>query len=108
MRFLYLDDSGKTDPNHASRFVVYAGLSVDESEWNVLHRRITGAKARYFPVRARGRPNAWELKSKDFLTPNAWKRKRNREFCYELVRILRRSDCAVYAVAAEKREAMRP
>jgi hypothetical protein len=108
VRFLYLDDSGKTDPKHASQFVVYAGLSVDESEWTPLHRRITGAKARYFPLRAGGRPNAWELKSKDFLTPNAWKRKRNREFCYELVRILRQSDCAIYAVGAEKARAARP
>jgi hypothetical protein len=107
MRFLYLDDSGKTDPNHPSKYVVYAGLSVDEANWATLHRQITGAKAAHFPLRARGRPNAWELKTKDFLTPNAWKRKRNREFCYELVRILRRLDCSVYAVIAEKTRAGR-
>jgi hypothetical protein len=108
VRFLYLDDSGKTDPNHPSNFVVYAGLSTNEGEWAALNRRITGAKAAFFPQRAGGRPNMWELKSKDFLTPNAWKRKKNREFCYELVRILQRSNCSVYAVGAEKARATRP
>lgn len=107
MRFLCLDDSGKTDPKHASKFVVYAGLSVDASEWGTLHRRITGAKASFFPLRAGGRPNEWEVKSENFLTPNAWNRKSNRSFCFELVSILRRSNCRVYAVAAEKAMAQR-
>jgi hypothetical protein len=102
MRFLCLDDSGKTAPRHPSRFVVYAGMSFEESDWGTLDRRITGAKAHFFPIRARGRPNGWELKTENFLTPNAWKRKRNRDFCYELVSILGRSNCSVYAVVAEK------
>lgn len=108
MRILCLDDSGKTDPKHPSKVVAYAGFTFDEAEWPLLHRRITGAKAAYFPLRAGGRPNEWELKSDAFLTPNKWKRKRNREFCYELVRILRRSNCSVYAVTAEKAKAYRP
>src|SRR5205823_5961722 len=73
----------------------------------VLNRRITGAKARFFPHRARGRPNRWELKSGDFLTRNAWNRKKNREFCYELASIFARSDCTIYAAAAEKAKAVR-
>jgi Protein of unknown function (DUF3800) len=104
MRLLYLDDSGKTDPNHNSRFVVYAGISVKDTEWTTLHRRITGAKARYFPKR--GNPNKWELKSTDFLTRNAWQRRNNRQFCFEVVRILERSGCSVYSAAAEKARAM--
>src|SRR4051812_14092114 len=100
MRILYLDDSGKTDPKHASRFVVYAGISVDAGEWATLHKRITGAKAKFFPTR--GRPNEWELKSEDFVKRNAWQRSKNRAFCTELVSILQRSNCSVYAVVAEK------
>ncbi len=108
MRFLYLDDSGKTHQNHSSRFVVYAGVSFDHSEWHTLNKRITGAKAKFFPSRASGRPNAWELKTVDFLVRNSWQRKKKREFCYELVSILGRSSCSVYAVAAEKARADKP
>src|SRR5690348_7518093 len=78
MRILYLDDSGKTDPKHNSRFIVYAGLAVADAEWSILNRRLTGAKARFFPNRAGGKPNLWELKTVDFLTKNAWKRSKNR------------------------------
>jgi hypothetical protein len=78
MRLLYLDDSGKTDPKHNSKFVVYAGISVSDQEWSTLHKRITGAKARFFPKRGGGRPNDWELKSANLLSKNAWKRKKNR------------------------------
>jgi Protein of unknown function (DUF3800) len=107
VRLLYLDDSGKTDPKHSSRFVLYAGLAVSDQEWANLHKRLTGAKAKFFPTRGAGRPNDWELKTADFLKRNPWQRKKNRDFCYELVRILRRSDCSVYAVAAEKARATR-
>lgn len=107
MRFLYLDDSGKTDPKHNSKFVVYGGLTVRDTDWSDLNKRITGAKAKFFPLRGKGRPNDWELKTADFLTRNAWQRKRNRDFSFELVRILKRSRCSVYAVAAEKARASR-
>lgn len=108
MRLLYLDDSGKTDPKHLSRFVVFAGLSFDDRDWHTINKRITGAKAKFFPTRASGRPNAWELKTADFLRPNPWKRKKNRDFCYELTSILRRSSCSVYAIAAEKAKSNTP
>jgi len=99
---LYLDDSGKTDPKHPSKYLVYAGISFNDSEWRTLSNRITGAKAGFFPKRAKGRPNEWELKSVDFLVRNTWQRKNNRDFCYELVSILGRSSCSVYAAVAEK------
>lgn len=102
---LYLDDSGKTDPKHASEYLVYAGLSFNDGDWRTLTNRITGAKAGFFPLRAKGRPNEWELKTVDFLVRNAWQRRKNREFCYELISILGRSGCSVYAAAAEKRRA---
>lgn len=107
MRVLYLDDSGKTDPKHNSRFVVYAGFAIADAEWSTLNKRITGAKARFFPRRAHGRPNQWEIKSGDFLTKNAWNRKKNRDFCFELASILSRSDCTTYSVAVEKAKAVR-
>ena len=100
MRILYLDDSGKPHPNHPSRVVAFAGISVDESQWHDLVRQITGAKGKYFPKR--GKPVEWELKTKDFLTPNAWKRANNRRFCNEVAEILRKNNCHVYAVYFEK------
>src|SRR5437763_1256898 len=105
MRMLYLDDSGKTDPKHSSKFIVYAGLSFNDGDWRTLSNRITGAKAGFFPKRAKGRPNAWGLKAADFLVRNAGQRKNNRDFCYELVSILARSGCSVYAATAEKARA---
>jgi Protein of unknown function (DUF3800) len=102
---LYLDDSGKTDPNHSSKYLVYAGLSFNDGDWRTLNNRITGAKAGFFPKRAKGRPNEWELKTVDFLVRNAWQRKNNRDFCHELVSILNRSGCSVYAATAEKARA---
>lgn len=105
---LYLDDSGKTDPNHPSQYLVYAGLSFNDDDWRTLNNRITGAKAGFFPHRAKGRPNEWELKTVDFLVRNAWQRKNNREFCYELVSILGRSGCSLYGAVAEKARARKP
>jgi Protein of unknown function (DUF3800) len=104
---LYLDDSGKTDPKHPSKYLVYAGLSFNDADWRTLSNRITGAKAGFFPKRAKGRPDDWELKSVDFLVRNAWQRKNNREFCYELVSTLKRSGCSVYGCIAEKARARR-
>jgi hypothetical protein len=106
VRLLYLDDSGKAHPNDSSRVLVYAGISLDASSWAELHRRITGLKAALFP--GRGNPNEWELKSKDFVLPNTWARKKNRDFCWHLARILEDCECTVYAVTAEKRRAQRP
>ena len=106
MRVLYLDDSGKAHPNDSSRFVVYAGISLDASSWAELHRRVTGLKAAVFS--GRGNPNDWELKSKDFLLPNTWARARNRYFCKQLACILGECECTVYVAAAEKRRAKRP
>ena len=105
---LYLDDSGKTDPKHSSKYLVYAGLSFNDADWPTLSDRITGAKAGFFPRRAKGRPHEWELKVADFLVRNAWQRKNNRDFCYELVSILGRSGCSIYVAAAEKARAKKP
>lgn len=103
MHLLYLDDSGKVHPNDPSRVAVFAGFSVDESMSHRLIRQINGAKARFFPKR--GKPHEWEAKSGDFLTPNNWQRAKNRNFCTELVHILQRNDCRVYAISLEKAKA---
>jgi hypothetical protein len=51
---------------------------------------------------------ASDLKSRDFLTPNAWNRSTNRRFCHEVVDILRRNGCSVYAVYCRKANARKP
>jgi hypothetical protein len=105
MRLLYLDDSGKISPKHPSKFLVYAGFSVDAGEWQTLTRRITGAKYHYYPNRGSGRPDDWELKTENFLRPNEWKRSNNRRFCNAVVDILDACECRVYAVGLEKQKA---
>lgn len=106
MRILYLDDSGKPHPNHPSKVVAFAGMSVGETQWHDLVRQVSGAKGAFFPKR--GKPVDWELKAKDFLTPNAWNRANNRRFCFALTDILRKNGCSVYAAYFEKAASKHP
>jgi hypothetical protein len=103
MKILYLDDSGKVHPSHSSKYAVFAGFSLNHSNWHSFTRQITGAKARFFP--GRGNPNDWELKSSDFLTRNAWNRAKNRVFCDEMLGILKKNNCKIYSIYVEKRNA---
>ena len=100
---LYLDDSGKVHPNDGAKVAVFAGFSVDEEHWHRLVRQIAGAKGSYFPQR--GKPHEWEVKSEDYLTVNNWQRAKKRNFCFELVNILKRNRCSVYSVSLEKAKA---
>ena len=85
-RVLFLDDSGKPDANHASNAVVIAGFSVPSEQVTTLSRRVLGAKGKFFPKR--GQPTTWEIKAADVIKPNPWNRRSNRDFAYELVRIV--------------------
>lgn len=85
-RVLFLDDSGKPDAKHASGAVVIAGLAVPSECVPALSRRVLAAKNRYFP--ARGHPASWEVKSESFIKPKPWKRRKNRDFMAELVKIV--------------------
>ncbi|MCE9529695.1 MAG: hypothetical protein K8T89_00925, partial [Planctomycetes bacterium] len=105
MRILYLDDSGKIHPNDSTAVAVFAGFSVDENRWHRLIRQITGAKAKHLPARGNDDPNAWEVKSGDFLPLNSWLRAKNRRFCFEIVDILERNACKIYCVSLEKSKA---
>jgi hypothetical protein len=105
-RVLFLDDSGKPSPLHASKAVVVGGFAVDAEAYPVLSRRILGAKRRYFPTR--GTPQAWEIKTAAIVKPNPWKRRKNREFCAEVVRLLTVSGCTSYAVTLDKQRMNHP
>jgi hypothetical protein len=48
-RVLYLDDSGKPHPRDSSKAVVIAGFSIPSENARTLHRRVAGAKGRFFP-----------------------------------------------------------
>lgn len=104
MRILYLDDSGKIHAHDASKVVVFAGFSIDESAWHAVLRQITGAKANFFA--SRGNPHSWEIKSTDFLTKNNWNRAYKRRFCFELPNILKKNGCHVYVASMEKANAV--
>jgi hypothetical protein len=99
-RILFLDDSGKPDRSHISQAVVIGGFAVDSERYPVLSRRITGAKGFHYP--GRGAPNRWEVKSRDIINPNPWKRAKNRAFVQEVSRILGSVNATVYTVTIIK------
>ena len=105
-RILFLDDSGKPDPNHPSRAVVLGGLSIPSVNVPLLTRRLLGAKARFFPKR--GQPSSWELKSSDVVKPNPWRRSKNRNFVAELLRIVDGLGCTVYTAGIDKSRMKHP
>ena len=105
MHLLYLDDSGKIHVNDPCKMAVIAGFSVPVTNWHRLVRQINGAKGKLLPTRADGNPNAWEIKSGDFVDVKKWHRAKNRNLCFELVKILERNDCHVYSISLEKSKA---
>ncbi len=106
MHLLYLDDSGKVHPNDPTPVAVFAGFSIPEDRWHDFVRQVSGAKAKYFPNR--GKPHEWEVKSADFLTPNAWARSKNRKFCFEVADLLKRNRCFVFSISLTKAKAQDP
>jgi Protein of unknown function (DUF3800) len=99
-RILYLDDSGKPERQHVSRAVVLGGFAIDAEHYPTLSRRILGAKGHFYP--GRGIPQNWEIKSADIIKPNPWRRRKNRDFCSELVRLLRGTGATVYTATINK------
>jgi hypothetical protein len=105
MHLLFLDDSGKPDANHPSKFMVLAGFSVSSDKYHDVVRQVTGAKNRFFP--GRGNPNSWELKTEDFLKRNPYNRAKNRHFCEEVISILDRNGCRIYSGYINKANAVK-
>jgi hypothetical protein len=105
-RILFLDDSGKPDAAHASKAVVIAGFALDSDAYPTFSRRVLGAKGRYFA--GRGVPQAWELKSSNIIKPNPWKRAKNRNFCFEVVRILGSMGATVFSCSIDKTKMNHP
>ena len=103
---LFLDDSGKPDLSHPSLGLVIGGFSVPSTRVPTLSRRIAGAKARFYP--ARGDPASWELKSSYIVKPNPWKRRKNRDFVDETIRIVEQARGTVYTVSIDKRRMHHP
>ena len=99
-RVLFLDDSGHPAPRHTSRAIVIGGFSISSASVPTLHRRIAGAKARFFPEH--GHPSQWEVKATQTIRPNTWNRQQNRSFVSECIRILRSLDCTVYTASINK------
>lgn len=100
-RVLYLDDSGKPHPRDSSRAVVIAGFSIPSENAQVLHRRIAGAKSRFF--HQRGDPSKWEIKASKMNRRRRRKSTKFRRFLDEVLRILASLDCTVYSVSIDKR-----
>lgn len=100
-RVLYLDDSGKPHPRDSSGAVVIAGFSLPSEHAGTLHRRIAGAKSRFFPQR--GDPSQWEIKASKLNRRRGRQSVRYRRFVDEVLRILGALDCTVYSVSIDKR-----
>lgn len=105
-RILFLDDSGKPDAAHASKAVVIAGVALDSDAYPNFSRRVLGAKGRFFP--GRGVPQAWELKSSEIVKPNPWRRAKNRNFCFEAIRILNEMGATVFSCTIDKTKLNHP
>ncbi|MCY4068854.1 MAG: DUF3800 domain-containing protein [Acidimicrobiaceae bacterium] len=105
-RVLFLDDSGKPSAADASKAVVIGGFSIPAQNVITLDRRTAGAKARFYPNR--GNPGTWELKSHRTINPNPWNRAKNRNFVYEMLRILGSLDASVYSATIDKRRLHHP
>jgi len=99
-RVLFLDDSGKPDAKHPSGAVVIAGFALPSASVPTLSRRVLGAKSKHFTTR--GHPASWEVKSASLIKPNPWKRRKNRDFAAELVRIVGGLAGTFYSVSIEK------
>ncbi len=99
-RVLFLDDSGNPAVRDSSTAVVIGGFSIETASVQVFSRRVVGAKGRFFPPH--GHPAEWEVKASRTITPNPWKRHKNREFLAEVVRILGQLDCTVYTASIDK------
>ena len=99
-RVLFLDDSGKPSPRDTTKAVVIGGFSIPSENVRALDRMVAGAKSRFYP--SLGDPGKWELKAKRTITPNPWKRSKNRRFVTEIMRILGQLDCTVYTVSIDK------
>ena len=100
-RVLFLDDSGKPSPRDTTKAVVIGGFSIPSENVRALDRMVAGAKSRFYP--GRGNPGERELKAKRTITPDPWKRSKNRAFVTEIMRILGQLDCTVYTVSIDKR-----
>lgn len=105
-RALFLDDSGKPDVNHPSTGLVMGGVALPSSGVPTLSRRLAGAKARFYPNR--GDPALWELKSRYLIKPNPWKRRMNRQFVDETIRIVAQTGGTIYTVSIDKRRMHHP
>ncbi len=105
-RVLFLDDSGKPDAKHPSLAVVIAGFSIPSSRVPDLSRRVLGTKGRF--LGGRGRPASWEIKSASFIKPNPWKRRKNRDFSGELVRLVSALGGTFYSASIEKARMKHP
>lgn len=103
---LFLDDSGKPDARDSSKAVVIGGFSIPSASVPTLSRRVAGAKSRYFPHL--GDPSTWEVKATLLISPNSWRRSRNRGFLGEVSRILGAFGCTVYTVSIDKRRMHHP
>lgn len=105
-RVLFLDDSGKPSMRDTSKAVVVGGFSIPSADVLVLSRRIAGAKSRFYPDR--GDPGKWEVKASRTITPNPWRRSKNRAFLAEAKRILGQFDCTIYTASIDKRQLKHP
>ena len=105
-RMLFLDDSGKPDGRDATGAVVIAGVAMNAEDYPIFRRRVSGAKAHFFP--GRGRPQDWEIKSLDFIKPNPWKRAKNRRFLAEIARIITTVGGTAYSASIVKANMLHP
>lgn len=80
--------------------MVVGGFSIPSEHVPTFSRRIAGAKSRFFGQR--GDPGRWELKSTVIVRTKSMRRRKNRDFLDELIRILTDSHCTVFSASIDK------
>ena len=105
-RVLFLDDSGKPSVKDNTKAVVIGGFAIRSENVPEFSQRIAEAKIRHFPHL--GAPGKWEVKASQMVRPNQMRRRNNREFVGETIRILNHFECTVYSVSIDKREMHHP
>ena len=105
-RILFVDDSGKPSPNDDTNVMVLGGFSIPSEYVPGFSKRVAGAKRRFFGQR--GDPGRWELKSNVIVRTKSLRRRKNRRFLDELMRILADSECTVLSASIDKSKMYHP
>ena len=109
MYLTYIDESGKPERTDSEDEFVLAALSINESEWKRIDRRMTDLKLKYFPD---ADPESVEFHTTDIISHKgsfkAMSVVTRMEIIEDLVRLVSETNCHISAVVVKKNELTNP